>query len=63
MKRETSPSSNGWDFIPNIDGWDDVLMLERNHWNQHIINENIVVFSFALFGCKSAKIYILELVH
>jgi len=26
MKRGTSPSSNGWDFIPNIDGWDDVLM-------------------------------------
>jgi hypothetical protein len=26
MKRGTSPSSNGWDFIPNTDGWDEVLM-------------------------------------
>jgi hypothetical protein len=29
-KKGTSPSSNGWDFIPNIDGWDDMLMLESN---------------------------------
>jgi len=28
MKKGTSPSSNGWDFIPNIDGWDEVLMWE-----------------------------------
>ena len=26
MERRTSPSSNGWDFIPNTDGWDKVLM-------------------------------------
>jgi hypothetical protein len=26
MERRTSPSSNGWDFIPNTDGWDEVLM-------------------------------------
>jgi hypothetical protein len=48
MKRGTSPSpsSNGWDFIPNMDGWDDVLMLERNHWNQDRINQNILVSYF-----------------
>jgi hypothetical protein len=63
MKRGTSPSSNGCDFIPNINGWDDVLMLERNHWNQQKINENILVSSFALFDCKSTEIYTLELVH
>jgi len=63
MKRGTSTSSNGSDFIPNINGWDDVLMLERNHWNQHKINENILVSSFPLFDCKTAEIYTLELVH
>jgi hypothetical protein len=26
MKRGTSPSSNGWDFILNTNGWDGVLM-------------------------------------
>jgi hypothetical protein len=31
MKRRTLPSFNGWDFIPNIDGWDDEFMLEINH--------------------------------
>ncbi|KAJ6990385.1 hypothetical protein NC653_018818 [Populus alba x Populus x berolinensis] len=34
MKRRTSPSSNGWDFIPNIDGWDDELMGRKKKENR-----------------------------
>jgi hypothetical protein len=40
IKRGTSPSSNGWDFIPNTDDWDESVNVENNYWN-HIIGIRI----------------------
>ena len=59
MKRGTSPSSNGWDFIPNTDGWDEVLM-----WKvvtNDITEQESEYFSFLFLLYLIIRDYILEL--
>ena len=48
IKRGTSPSSNGWDFIPNIDGQDESVNVENNYQN-HIIGIKIFQFPCLIY--------------